>query len=364
MRASDTLFGREVHEGSAEELPSLLKTRFPMGYYLILTDEESASALGKVLKRLLKKIFVVLREEDVLPLFSAPDAVTCVVGAGQSDRRRAVFCLRAFAAACRGVFFLSAAGAGRADRLGERVRGKCLLSRAAARFDFRGGFAEGGEGGGRSVPLRLCAFGTFLRPVSQAGPARREGGGKAAVFPPGRREPGNIGPAGAGERGAFSGGSRLRILFFRGISGRGDFCLRPPVGEICGPFAAAGAARMYRRAVRSVRPLFDGGFYRGGMVDYNARREEAKRLFPGAAGTERTAFPTAEQLAARKAAFEREKGEAGGPPFRLSCGVARAGRTGRGGDANGASAIASRIVGRRRNRGTDAGFRPFVRGKR
>lgn len=256
MRASDTLFGREVHEGSAEELPSLLKTRFPMGYYLILTDEESASALGKVLKRLLKKIFVVLREEDVLPLFSAPDAVTCVVGAGKAIAAARYFaCVRSLplVAVC---FSCRPQGLGgrtaSVNVCGENVSYPVPPPDLIFAADLQKGEREEAEAFLSACALSALSFDLCLR----LGLPRREGGGKAAVFPPGRREPGNIGPAGAGERGAFSGGSRLRILFFRGISGRGDFCLRPPVGEICGPFAAAGAARMYRRAVRSVRPLF------------------------------------------------------------------------------------------------------------
>ena len=48
MSISDILFGCEVREGSLTTLPALLKARFPYGNYLVLTDEESALALGKV----------------------------------------------------------------------------------------------------------------------------------------------------------------------------------------------------------------------------------------------------------------------------------------------------------------------------
>ena len=47
MSISDILFGCEVREGSLTTLPALLKARFPYGNYLVLTDEESALALGK-----------------------------------------------------------------------------------------------------------------------------------------------------------------------------------------------------------------------------------------------------------------------------------------------------------------------------
>ena len=85
MSISDILFGCEVREGSLTTLPALLKARFPYGNYLVLTDEESALALGKVLKKILKKLVLVIGEgEDVLPLFASPDAVTCVLGAGKA----------------------------------------------------------------------------------------------------------------------------------------------------------------------------------------------------------------------------------------------------------------------------------------
>ena len=96
MSISDILFGCEVREESLDALPALLKARFPYGNYLVLTDEENALALGKVLKRHLKKLVLVIEEgEDVLPLFASPDAITCVVGAGKAINAARYFaCVR------------------------------------------------------------------------------------------------------------------------------------------------------------------------------------------------------------------------------------------------------------------------------
>ena len=79
----DALFGNRLREDALEEFSPLLKARFPYGNYLVLTDEESAPALETVCKKLPKKLtFVLCGDEDVLPLFAAPDGITCVVGAG------------------------------------------------------------------------------------------------------------------------------------------------------------------------------------------------------------------------------------------------------------------------------------------
>ena len=68
MSISDILFGCEVREGSLTTLPALLKARFPYGNYLVLTDEESALALGKVLKKILKKLVLVIGEGEAFCL--------------------------------------------------------------------------------------------------------------------------------------------------------------------------------------------------------------------------------------------------------------------------------------------------------
>ena len=82
-KIADILFGCELREGELAEFPALLTSRFPFGKFLVLTDEESALALGNALKKIPKKILLVLaRGDDLLPLFGLPDGITCVVGAG------------------------------------------------------------------------------------------------------------------------------------------------------------------------------------------------------------------------------------------------------------------------------------------
>ena len=82
-KIADILFGCELREGELAEFPALLISRFPFGKFLVLTDEESALALGNALKKIPKKILLVLaRGDDLLPLFGLPDGITCVVGAG------------------------------------------------------------------------------------------------------------------------------------------------------------------------------------------------------------------------------------------------------------------------------------------
>ena len=79
-------FGHEIARTDAKALPDLLKARFPMGNFLVLTDEESAAVFEPLLKRLPKKLFAVWREgDDLLPLFSEPDKITCAVGIGGGD---------------------------------------------------------------------------------------------------------------------------------------------------------------------------------------------------------------------------------------------------------------------------------------
>lgn len=145
MSISDILFGCEVREGSLTTLPALLKARFPYGNYLVLTDEESALALGKVLKKILKKLVLVIGEgEDVLPLFASPDAVTCVLGAG-----KAVSAARYFACA-RSLPFVAVS-------LSWQTRGT----------SSRHGHGDGGRkasGISRSAsPSRFCRFGKNVR---------------------------------------------------------------------------------------------------------------------------------------------------------------------------------------------------------
>ena len=310
MRASDTLFGREVHEGSAEELPSLLKTRFPMGYYLILTDEESASALGKVLKRLLKKIFVVLREEDVLPLFSAPDAVTCVVGAGKAIAAARYFaCVRSLplVAVC---FSCRPQGLGgrtaSVNVCGENVSYPVPPPDLIFAADLRKGEREEAEAFLSACALSALSFDLCFRLGLPDG--KEAGKPLFSLLDAASREISD--PPGRGSAELFRAVLACEYCFSGGFPD-GEIFVFVRLSEKFAGFSRPRALRECTAALSGLYALFfDGGFYRGGMVDYNARREEAKRLFPGAAGTERTAFPTAEQLAARKAAFEREKGEA------------------------------------------------------
>ena len=76
-KIADILFGCELREGELAEFPALLTSRFPFGKFLVLTDEESALALGNALKKIPKKILLVLaRGDDLLPLFGLPDGIT------------------------------------------------------------------------------------------------------------------------------------------------------------------------------------------------------------------------------------------------------------------------------------------------
>ena len=58
-KIADILFGCELREGELAEFPALLTSRFPFGKFLVLTDEESALALGNALKKIPKKILLV-----------------------------------------------------------------------------------------------------------------------------------------------------------------------------------------------------------------------------------------------------------------------------------------------------------------
>ncbi|MFQ9737244.1 MAG: hypothetical protein ACLR06_05670 [Christensenellaceae bacterium] len=70
-KIADILFGCELREGELAEFPALLTSRFPFGKFLVLTDEESALALGNALKKIPKKILLVLARGTTFCLCSA-----------------------------------------------------------------------------------------------------------------------------------------------------------------------------------------------------------------------------------------------------------------------------------------------------
>lgn len=357
MSISDILFGCEVREGSLTTLPALLKARFPYGNYLVLTDEESALALGKVLKKILKKLVLVIGEgEDVLPLFASPDAVTCVLGAGKAVNAARYFaCARslpfvAVSLSCKPEGFLRGtvtvtAGGKRAEypvppphlvfadsekmcENGEGIRlaQTFLLASKLSLFSFEAerllklqSAQDKNEGSRENSPIAEGA-GNPRRASENRGRALSDANGEGlfsllsaacaffdesvreekeksgeAAFPEERKEESVFSP------------QTVEALFRAVLTA--EYCFRSgfPEGEIfC--FASL-ASRFFERPFEKVlfpcacalaelyALFFDGGFYRGGKVDYNARLKEAETLAEKMGFFADTAYiPTAEEL--------------------------------------------------------------------
>lgn len=307
-------FGHEIARTDAKALPDLLKARFPMGNFLVLTDEESAAVFEPLLKRLHKKLFAVWREgDDLLPLFSEPDKITCAVGVGGG-----IPAARYFAAVrslpCAAVcpsFAPCGAGGGEicVTVAGEKTRFPVPLPNLIA-------FCEPADGRGLEEGrafLSLCAVQTFAFSA-----CRRLGVGE--------EEKGGEGEKGkSGEKGeelfplfraaADCRGTEGETLFSALLTA--EYCLsRGSGGEA---FALARLVKKYARLSRADTFLscarafaglcalfFGSGFLRFGKADYNARRKEAERLFPEE-GIPAPEVPTQVRLLSLAAAFEENR---------------------------------------------------------
>ena len=325
--SADALFGNRLREGTLEEFSPLLKARFPYGNYLVLTDEESAPALETVCKTLPKKLtFVLCGEEDVLPLFAAPDGITCVVGAGAAMSAARYFAaVRSlpFAGLClscapRGLggksvrvsvngetaaypvpmpdlIFLRSegqetAGNGQEERAAEKEG-----ERACKRAPEADNLSDGREDA--EAFLSACALSAVCSDACRALGLPQPS--EAAEWLP------LFSAAGA------CGGEKAPVLFRAVLTA--EYCLGKgfPPGEIFAfcelaeKYAGLSRTQALRACTGALSELyalfFEKGFYRGGAVDYNARREEAAGKFPGAEVSVRAAG--AEELVRRAAAF-------------------------------------------------------------
>ena len=257
-------FGHEIARTDAKALPDLLKARFPMGNFLVLTDEESAAVFEPLLKRLPKKLFAVWREgDDLLPLFSEPDKITCAVGIGGG-----IPAARYFAAVrslpCAAVcpsFAPCGAGGGEicVTVAGEKTRFPVPLPNLIA-------FCEPADGrglGGRarlSLPLRrpnLCLF--RLPQAGRRGRGKGRGGRKGEKQ---RKRGGTVSPF---PRGGGLQGDGGRNPLFRPSDGRilpvprvGRRSVRPcpPGKKVRPPFPRGHVSVLRPRVCRALRPLF------------------------------------------------------------------------------------------------------------
>lgn len=316
MSMTDVLFDCGLTEGDLDDFPALLKARFPFGSYLVLTDEESALALGNALKRVPKKLMLVLkREEDILPLFSVSDGITCVIGAGSAAGAARYFaCARSlpFVAVC-----LSCLPAGVLDRTAEvsvnGTRAAYPVPLPKLAFFDGGRAAENGRGIFYALAFLLASeFSLFSEEAARLlglSEGEREKETEALLF-----------AACAFSDVPFAAfkSADAHALFRAALTAK--YCFRSgfPEGEAFGlSLLLEKISGVPREAVlfsctKALADLyalfFDGGFYRGGKVDYNARFARASEL---AAGKEITVnninIPTAEQLKARAAAFEKNK---------------------------------------------------------
>ncbi len=316
MNVLETLLQCEIEWGRAEELPRLLSARFPAAKFLLLADEQTALCVGEAAKRLPKKLMAVVKEdEDVLPLFHAPDGVTCVVGAGRAaDAARYFAAVRSlpFVGVC-----LSSAPAGLAGKTanvrveGEEVRypvpppalvyadeermkgdkegiGEACAYIAAAKtalFSWEAAerLALGGEEAAKEL-FPLCSSA-----VSAA---------EAALV---------VSPFDA--RSLFEAELAAEYCFANGFPEGEIFSFARAAEKICG--GEEGGGQLFAcvsSLVKLYALFFESGFYRGGKVDYNARCENAKKLVEGTGIIiNQINFPTAEELKIRSERFEEHR---------------------------------------------------------
>lgn len=301
MRIADIFAGGRVWSGSAKSLPALLGARFPMGNFLVLTDEENALAeeTKTLLEGLPRRLAVVTgEEEDLLPLFLEPDKITCAVGVGGG-----ISAARYFAAVrslpCVAVCPSPAPyGAGGKEICvcvgGEKVRLRVALPDLLCRC---GGESDGDTSGARAF-LALCRVAAFSCDACR----RLYGEEKPSGLYPQFRAAADC--QGESRETLFCAVAAAEYCLSEGFPGGEAFALArlyPAKTERDAEADAACAA-----ALAKVYALFFGsGFYRGGKVDYRARREEAERRFPEEATDVR--IPSAESLAARAAAFAENR---------------------------------------------------------
>lgn len=309
MRALDSLLGAEITEGSINEFSAFLKVRFPLGNYLVLTDEESALIMAKALKRVAKKLlFVCSPSEDVLPLFINSDAITCVVGAG-----RACNAARYFAGVRSLPFVAVCLSCESVGLLANRV---CVTANGAEYSypvpSVKAIFADmdmANENRRGILLARAFLFSAELSRFSCSALRLLEGGGEEVSELP---------------EALFSAAcdaSKENTSLFRAVL-TVEYCFREgyPEGEVfrlCRLLEKMKRGEVFELLYPCVRALaklymlfFENGFYRGGKVDYNARFSEAERLAEDF-GVELNGLhiPTAALLRQRAKNFEENKDE-------------------------------------------------------
>ncbi len=278
---SSALFGSEILTGDLEDFPALLSARFPFGKYLVLTDEESAFPVLETLKNLPKKIqLVVGSEDDAVPLFHLSDGITCVVGAGKAcslGRYFAAARALPFVAVCTspepfGLFRAHARVFSGKKEVIYPVPPPALVYGGARELSEN----ERGQMRARAF-LVACSLSVFCRralkavglPVSEVDSSENS----EALLSASAK--------------CFS--EDAETLFFAVTAA--EYCFRSgyPEGEI---FAFRDAAEKISGKSDLLAPcckvlsdayalFFESGFYRGGKVDYNGRREAAEKLAQG-----------------------------------------------------------------------------------
>lgn len=309
-KIADILFGCELREGELAEFPALLTSRFPFGKFLVLTDEESALALGNALKKIPKKILLVLaRGDDLLPLFGLPDGIICVVGAGGAAAAARYF------AAARSLPFvgacLSCAPQGLLrGRVTVRV-GESETTYPVPPPDFVFAALSAMQTDERGMARAACFLSACALSVFSFRASRR------LSLPCAAAQNDLEGYFSAAPELAFSVDSsdrrRAAETIFRAVSAA-EYCFRSgfPEGEI---FRLIEAAKELVGGIKGEREenelafscvlsllklyalFFESGFYRGGKVDYNARFGEAAALAEGTRLSVKEIFvPPVEQL--------------------------------------------------------------------
>lgn len=330
MNVLSELLGVKIGTGKLSELADFLASEFPSGKYLVLTDEENAFAVTEALRRVQKKIMVVLsRTEDLLPLFSASDGVSCAVGVG-----RAVAAARYFACArgipCVGVP-LTAFPQGLGGKLVEvKAGGKTVgfpVPAPTAVFVDARRMQESGEGrfAARGF-LAACATDLFgLAACEKIGLRATDGGREKKAYRTGSGEKlseETRSLLSAAAETAFDGGATASELFSAALLAERCLSENAPEGEAV---ALAGFARPHgfaetpffaaALALTEVYGLFfRDGYCRARGTDYNARFLRASALakeFGESSGRfgELSMFPPpdAKKLEEYARTFEREK---------------------------------------------------------
>lgn len=329
MSITDILFDCEVAEGDLDEFPSLLRSRFPFGNYLVLTDEENALTLGNALKKIPKKLMAVVGgKEDVLPLFGSSDGITCVVGAGKATEAARYFaCARSlpFVSVC-----LSCAPSGlQRGKVSVTVNGgDCVYPVPLPKLlFFDGGRAAKDEKGILLASAFLLASELSLfsaEAVSLLGLSESESsavGDSAFTFVPDSSLSALLSAACAFSSSLSSFGFERSdaLALFRAVL-TAEYCFRLgfPEGEIfrfvylAEKISGASCRALLFPCTKSLAELyklfFESGFYRGGKVDYNARYSRAAALADKKGiFINNINIPTTEQLKFRAEKFGKHK---------------------------------------------------------